>query len=166
MTCPEGEVLAYQFLNHTLEEDADCPAGDDTCVDYVEVYLDPSIADRVSCGTAVNLSQVFADGFSGAIVEFYANREEQAAGFSMSLMCYDPDVGLSKRKRESGSNDGQSEPERCLEVTEEVQRQVDSAKQLVRGRGRKRGRDMLHLEWWDLSMSTQILSRPGSGRVD
>ena len=135
MTCPEQEVVAYVFLYHDLEEETDiCSGGNDKCVDYVKISFANSTDSRVSCGTAVTLFQVFADGYSGAVVEFYANREEQAAGFSMSLMCIDPNVGLSKRKRESGENDGQSEPERCLEVTEGVQRQVDSAKKLVRGR--------------------------------
>jgi hypothetical protein len=130
VTCPEGEIAAYTFLNHTLETAAACPAASNTeyCVDYVRVSLLDSTIDEKTCGVNAPVGQVVADGFSGVYVEFYANREEEAAGFKMNIMCYDPTINatlLPSRKRSV-----QIAESECREVTPDVQRQVDSAARL------------------------------------
>ena len=129
MTCGDGELLAYNFMNHTLEDTADCSDDNATCVDYVKVTLLDSTTSEKTCGSNAPVGQVIADGYSGVVVEFYANREEQAPGFKMNIMCYDSSINSSQlptsRKRAV-------EVAECQEVTANVQREVDSVARLVR----------------------------------
>jgi hypothetical protein len=128
VTCPEGNIAAYTFLNHTLETATACPtnSSNEYCVDYVRVTLLDSTIDEKTCGVNASVGQVVADGFSGVHVEFYVNREEEAAGFKMNIMCYDPTINttlLPSTKRSVQITE-------CQEVTPGVQRQVDSAARL------------------------------------
>lgn len=146
MTCEEGELLAYIFLNHILENATDiCITGPDTCVDYVEVSLEGSTTSETTCGEDASVGQVIADGYSAAFVEFFANREEQAAGFKMNLMCYDPTINVSslptsKRsvEEEAAAERDNLQQETCEEVTPGVQREVNSVQHLVRQRNTER----------------------------
>ena len=147
MTCPEGEVLAYVFQGHTLENETDtCDTnGSKVCVDYVKISLKGSPEEIVHCGPGENLHTVFAQGYSSVLVEFYANREEQEKGFEMNLMCYDPALYTPpeslRRRRQESRRENEGQWTMCVDVPgDEPRPVVDSAEILVRGREGERER--------------------------
>ena len=125
VTCPEGMILAYSFTTHVLENRTDTCETTDKCVDYVQLTF-PNSAEKVtSCGQEPDLNTLFADGYGALYAEFYANRHEQAAGFSMDVICYDPEFLPSRRRRQSAGS------ERCTRVSDAKRPTVDREAQLV-----------------------------------
>ena len=144
MTCPAGQVLAYMFLEHILENQTDSCTGSDTCVDYVEITYPGGQTEKTCCHGG-NIGVLEADGYNSAVVEFYANREEEDTGFQLNLLCFVPGTEPSrKRSVRVGKNVVPTEEDsRCVEVGSDVKRlEVDSAQELVRrgGEGREGGR--------------------------
>ena len=126
MTCPEGRILSYMFTGHILEERTNTCVTADKCVDYVHVTFPNSTDEEITCGQEPGLNEEFADGHSAVDVEFYANRHEQADGFSMTVTCSDPEPPPSKRRRRQTA-----ETEDCSVVSCAERPTVDSEAQLV-----------------------------------
>ena len=125
MTCPMGKTVHYMFTGHTLEDRTDTCVTASKCVDYVHVTFPNSIDEEKTCGQEPALNTLFADGHSGVFVEFYANRYEQAAGFSMDVKCCDPGVSPSRKRRQT------SESVECSLVSNAERPTVDGEAQLV-----------------------------------
>ena len=142
MTCPAGQVLAYMFLEHILENQTDSCTGSDTCVDYVEITY-PCGETEKTCGHGGNIGVLEADGYNSAVVEFYANREEEDTGFQLNLLCFVPGT-VPSRKRSVRVRETTGEDRSCVEVGSDVKRlEVNSSQELVRrgGEGREGGRE-------------------------
>ena len=125
VTCPAGMCLAYMFADHVLENRTDTCVTPDKCVDYVHVTFPSSTEEVTSCGQEPDLNTLFADGYGALYAEFYANRHEQAAGFSMDVICYDPEFPPSRRRRQSAGR------ERCTRMSNAKRPTVDREAQLV-----------------------------------
>ena len=136
MTCGEGLILGYMFLNHELENRTNnsCVIAD-KCVDYVKLTFPNSTDKEMTCGEEVELNTIFADGFSELSVDFYTNREEETAGFSLNVMCYEPSAVPSNRKRaaaeEEADIDRLHDTDSCECLPNTVRNTVDSAELLV-----------------------------------
>ena len=124
VTCPEGMILTYMFMEHVLENQTEDTCVTDKCVDYVRVTYLNGTDENTSCGQKPDT--LFADGYSALYVEFYANRYEQAAGFSMSVTCSEPEPPPSRRKRRQTAESAE-----CSVVSDAERPTVDSEAQLV-----------------------------------
>ena len=127
VTCPAGKCLAYMFAGHALEERTDECVTSDKCVDYVHVTFPGSTEEVTSCGQEPDLNTLFADGYAALYAEFYANRLEQTAGFSMDVICYDPGSPPSRRRKRSQTAGNET----CSVVSGTVRPTVDGETQLV-----------------------------------
>ena len=127
VTCPEGQILSYLFVDHVLENRTNSCIVDNKCVDYVELSFPNTTVELKTCGEEAEVNTLFADGYSGLDVEFYTNRHEQALGFALNVFCSEPGTPQAKRKREI-----REEEEKCTQAADDAERPtMDTAKELV-----------------------------------
>lgn len=121
------------FQDHHLENRTNSCVVADKCVDYVTVTFPNSTDEEKTCGTEPPLGTIFLDGHSEIDVEFYANRHEQATGFAMNVLCYEPGTAPARRRRRRRRIQPVKEiaPRECVEVSTTERPTVDSAQQLV-----------------------------------
>ena len=128
MTCPAGMLLTYSFTGHILEDRASNCSTTDKCVDYVHVTFPNTLDEDITCGQEPALNSPFANGDVAFSVEFYANRHEQAAGFSMLVTCITPPPPPPPPGKKRRQTDGNGE---CSLVSNAVRPTVDGEAQLV-----------------------------------
>jgi hypothetical protein len=99
VTCPAGMLLTYSFTGHILEDRTSTCLTPNKCVDYVHVTFPNVLDEDITCGQEPALNSPFANGDVGFSVEFYANRHEEADGFSMLVTCITPPPPPGRRRR-------------------------------------------------------------------
>ena len=132
VTCDSEHILGYIFNEHVLENSTDLCGAQNKCVDYVKLSY-PNVTDEEwLCGHDAELNQtVVVDGHSNMHVEFYANRLEEAKGFSLAVLCYVPGFEPSVRKRQAEGEEARDSGTECVEVSDQKSAPVDSATELV-----------------------------------
>lgn len=124
------------FIKHILENrTTNSCIIEDKCVEYVHITF-PNTTDEVkTCGEEMETNTVYSDGYSGFYLEFYTNREEEDLGFSVNVMCTEPDVEPSRKKRQIGKDEeeeeGRQEDNNCVSVPNIMRPTVDSVQLLV-----------------------------------
>lgn len=132
VTCDPGHILGYIFNEHILENSTDICGVQNKCVDYVRLTY-PNVTDEEwLCGLDAELNQtVVVDGHSNIHVEFYANRLEEAKGFNLAVLCYEPGFEPSKRKRQTEEEQARGSGRECVKVSDQKSDPVNSATELV-----------------------------------